>query len=212
MKRPGFIAVVFLLALIIVFIVWSVREPGRTFVLSDGTKVTLRGVTVGSNTTFYFGNPFQRMLARVPGKIGKKFKSRISANSEDNQNCATFWFTYNRPTTNSDYIGVRLIDDGLEQFSPPWWRPPNTLPNGEMIAACGHRIWPRRDKTFTLQVLEEYQGGDWKRLGETRIRNPQPQTYPDWKPESLPASRRCGDVEFLLEEVDPSMGLRNSKV
>lgn len=211
MKRPRLIVGAILLAAVVAFVVWNVREPSRTFMLSDGTKVTLRGVTVGTNTTFYFGNPFQRILARMPGKMGAKFKSRISATSESDQNCATFWFSYNRPTKNPHYMGVRLIHDTLEQFPPPWWRPPKALPNGEMIAACGHEIWPRRDKTFTLQVLEEYQGGSWKRLGETRIRNPEPQKYPDWKPESLPASRRCGDVEFLLEEVDPSMGFKELK-
>src|SRR5687767_4723670 len=130
-KRPRLIAGVILLAVVVAFVVWNVREPGRTFVLSDGTKVTLRGVTVGTNTTFYFGNPFQRMLARVPGEMGAKFRSRISANSESDQNCATFWFSYNRPTTNFHYMEVRLIHDTLEQFPPPWWRPPNMLPNGE---------------------------------------------------------------------------------
>ena len=56
-----------------VSVVQHLRVPsGETFVLSDGSRVTLRGVTVGTNSSFLFGTPLQRVLARLPGKVGEK--------------------------------------------------------------------------------------------------------------------------------------------
>lgn len=63
---------------VVVGLGWLVARQTRvqTFTLPDGSHLFLRGVTVGSNVTMNFGSGLNRMLARVPGKAGARFRGQ----------------------------------------------------------------------------------------------------------------------------------------
>jgi hypothetical protein len=56
--------------------IWSAARsaPAPSLLLPDSNRVHLVAVTVGTNAKMNFGTPVERVLARLPGKLGKRFK------------------------------------------------------------------------------------------------------------------------------------------
>src|SRR5687767_8565790 len=95
MKRR---TLLFLFSLLVVGVgafVWkSSREaPARTFLLADGSQLTFRGITIGTNHSHCLGNPLQRMAARIPGRLGEILHGRtvIKARASASES-VVFWF------------------------------------------------------------------------------------------------------------------------
>lgn len=177
-----------------------VRFPGP-LVLADGNRVHLVGVTLGTNATMHFGTGVERVMARLPGKLGSRFRgNQLSAVShtapgED----IVLWFRYDRPPQPNTYLRARL-QNGERLFVPSFSAHPQTLSNGQTVAYCGTELWPRRSRTLTFQVEEALQSShEAVCVGELTVANPGYGDYPVWVPEELPATRIFKDTGFALD-------------
>jgi hypothetical protein len=211
-KRRWLVLIVLTLLVIAGCVLWMSKPeelPGP-FVLPDSNRVTLVAATVGPNPSINFGTPIERVLARLPDPIGKRFKRNVVTTDSDASSHLVLWFTYDRPPSNDFFIRAELINNGSEFRSSGFSSGPRNLPNGTSAAYSGMRSWPRREKTLTFRLSagrarEEYKH---KQLGEITISNPAYREYPQWNPEPLPATRRFDNVSFILDDVRDTRRIR----
>jgi hypothetical protein len=187
------------LGLLIGLLIWNVNRTAdaQTFTLKDGNRLTFRTVTVGTNERVNFGSGWERLLSRLPGKHGAKFR-RNSWTDDSSEEAVVFWFTYDRPPTDDSYLDLKF--DGASSWnSHSFHLPPRTLPGGKIITLSGARNWPRREKTFAVEIIDSGLNGEkYDRLGTLKVKNPAFRSFPEWKAEPLPATRRVDDMAFEL--------------
>jgi hypothetical protein len=96
-------------------VVWN-ASPGtqaRTFLLADGSQLTFRGITVGTNHSYCFGNPFQHVAARIPGRLGEEWSGRTSVTAwSAPSNNVVFWFRVRKGSDSDSVETSRGIHDG----------------------------------------------------------------------------------------------------
>ena len=191
------------LALLAALVLWSLLGGGeaQTATLSDGTQLALRGVRVGTNCSYNFGNPLQRMAGKLPWKWAKDYALRTTAWNLSPETNLVVWFTANRKTDQVGTTRFRFVHDGgtddigLQALTAThtrpewyWWR-------------FYTSVWPRRSEHFTLQALAPAAPSDASPLWEWRVRNPLHREYPQWQPEALPCRRTVEGTVFTLEEL-----------
>ena len=190
---------------------WSAwrSEPMPSLLLPDSNRVYLVAVTAGTNAKIHFGTPIERVLARLPGKLGNRFKvNEVSAFSHMSPIPTAeivFWFRYERPPPLGSYLRPRIVDKGEELRGPVYSSHPQTLSNGVIVAHSGTHLWPRRNRTLTFQVEQALQPShESVQIGELTVANPAYGNYPIWVPEELPATRNFTNTSFILESMDKS--------
>jgi hypothetical protein len=199
-KRWVILLIALPLGVVAVCIVWfsAPRDLPRSFVLPDSNRVTLIAVTVGTNGTMHFGSPLERLLARLPGKFGKRFQRNVvdALGATSGWTNIVFWFSYDFPPPPDSSIEVEM-PASVRRFRSA----SRTLANGKTVCYAGTPLWPRRGKELTANVTEFRDGIAYHRLGEITISNPYYRKYPQWTAEPLPATRRFGNVSFTLDQV-----------
>src|SRR5688572_32904181 len=115
-----------------------------SLLLPDSNRVHLVAVTVGTNAKINFGKPIERVLARLPGKLGRRFKvNEVSAASHWSRSAQIIlWFRYDRPAEKGTYLRASLVQDDGHLHGPTSAYHPRTLPNGATIACSGTHSWP----------------------------------------------------------------------
>ena len=191
------------LALLAALVLWGLLGGGapQTVTLSDGTRLTLRGVQVGTNCSYNFGNPLQRTAAKLPWKWAKDYALRTTAWNLSSETNLVVWFTANQATEQvgtrrfrfvhvggTDDLGLQALTRTHTRPEGHWWR---------FYTA----VWPRRSECFMLQAFAPAAPSDAKPLWEWRVRNPLYRDYPQWQPEILPSRRMVEDTVFTLEEL-----------
>ena len=155
------------------------RTAVQIFALPDGSRVFLRGVTVGTNVPMNFGSGLDKMLARVPGKAGARFRRNVWTDESDKPEQLVFWFEFERARLPDSIVDVEFVDWNYRRTN--WavsWLPVQTLPNGRMIATCGFQNWPRGEKRLSMQILLEEPASDPNlegnavKIGEVTVKNP----------------------------------------
>jgi hypothetical protein len=152
---------------------WLVVRPTQvaTFTLPDGSRLYVRGVTVGSNVTVHFGSGLDKILARMPGKLGERFQRNQWRDQLDGERLI-FWFEFERAQRSNTTVDVQFTDVArLRTNRTESWLPVQTLPNGRMIADCAFMNWPRNEKTLSVEVLLE-ENRKPVRVGELTVGNP----------------------------------------
>ena len=147
------------------------RTQIATFTLPDGSRLYVRGVTVGSNVTVHFGSGLDKILARMPGKLGVRFQRNQWRDQLDGERLI-FWFEFERAQRSNTTVDVQFTDVArLRTNRTESWLPVQTLPNGRMIADCAFMNWPRNEKTLSVEVLLE-ENRKPVRVGELTVSNP----------------------------------------
>jgi hypothetical protein len=179
------------------------RELPRQFVLPDGNRVTLVDVMVGTNSSINFGTPVERVLAHLPGKLGKKFKKNTLEVAEHfgPGNNLTLLFSFERAPANPFSIDVRVAAGTNRSDGPRFRSGVRVLPNGKTVACSGVPYWPRREKMLTVRLTAMRTNEEYHAMGEITVANPAYGKYPLWQPERLPVTRRFEEVTFVLDRV-----------
>ncbi|HWH71827.1 MAG TPA: hypothetical protein VNT26_20865, partial [Candidatus Sulfotelmatobacter sp.] len=190
------------------FLVW-VRQPkpvaSGSLALPDGSLATIQAVTYGTNHVV--GTPLARLVARLPATpqrlltrfFGSRVLPRQSASSPNPAlivwldratNCAA------KPVPGG-YCEVFLSDASgfvsgeAAQMMSGFWNSPEQLRFGAI---------PRRDRTIALNFFYHYPTGAVHHCGSLPLANPVYGSFPQWQPQSLPATRQSGDVVVTLEQ------------
>ncbi len=185
---------------------WSAQrsEPTPSLLLPDSNRVHLVAVTVGTNDKINFGKPIERVLARLPGKLGKRFKANeISAGSPMSPSAhIILWFRYDRPAEKGAFLRASLVQEDGSRYAPIYAFHPRTLPNGVTVGLSGTHLWPRRNRTLTFRIEQGSQTyHEGVAVGELTVANPAYGKYPVWVPEELPVTRNFKNASFTLEAV-----------
>ena len=176
---------------------------GHTVTYSDGTTLTLKEVTYGTEHRYRGGGFRERLISLLPRKLATKYASRRGVLRRD-QPSVTFWFDRRgTPPASGDLVlcdgsGFGSIGD----YSMMKLDAPNNTIEGWAFEA-----WPRRERTFTVRVYERGKRyGDATLLGEFTVRNPRPDHYPVWTAPALPLTASNGDLSVTLFDLTAGVG------
>lgn len=179
--------------------------------LSDGMVFTVAGVDYGTNHVL--GSRFMRWAASTPPSVQAGLKKLFGPRAVPPSTLATatptlvVWLDSpsppgGRPSTATGTYEVYLADtngfvSGANQFLWPAFGTPLSLQ---------FNAFPRRGRFLGLHVFSRNAQGKMSDCGMLNILNPEYRNYPQWKPETLPVTRRAGDVEATLEQFGTGQG------
>jgi hypothetical protein len=170
--------------------------------LPDGSVVRIIGATYGTNHAI--GHPLARIAARLPAParglltrvLGPSIKSTITTKPT-----LVVWLEDTSLRTNTapgpGYFDVFLADgtgfvSGDHSSLGQWWANPQLL--------IFHAI-PRRDPKIAIEFFYHLPTGKATNCGRLYLENPLYKRYAQWQPETLPATRRTGDVEMIVRKL-----------
>jgi hypothetical protein len=177
--------------------------------LPDGTSVRLLAVTYGTNHVF--GTRAARMFARLPLAIQDFLSDLPGVSIAPAQMTTTpipellLWLDQRTngvgsPPSSSAYL-TAVLGDGSNFISGT---EPGVASSTPMSLTYPLRFaaFPRRDRQITLNIFQHDSDGGARLCGSLSFINPHSQTYPQWQPETLPVTRRAGDLEVTLQRVE----------
>jgi hypothetical protein len=206
-----------LLMLLVLGVVLVARAPSSqagsaSLVLPDGTKVSVVGVSYGTNHVF--GSRLARLVARLPDGVQNILTSVLGARASASQTTAT-----TTPTLVVWLYSPIISTPAPGRPAPGMYEVYAGDRNGFVSGASGVLFlgygglgslqlsaFPRREPTFILHVYQRNAQGKMKECGVMEVSNPVYRSYPQWQPEALPASKRVGDVAATLEQFRTGLG------
>jgi hypothetical protein len=176
---------------------------GHTVRLSDGTTLTLKAVTFGTEHRYRGGGLWQQVLRLVPPKLVARFDPRRDAFTTARPSIA-FWLARSGNTqTTGDLV---LCDSSGFGVCGDYVMTRRGAP-GAQVEGWAFEYWPRRAPTFTLRIYERgRRWGQAKLMGEFVIRNPQPRKYPVWAAPPPPITARVEDLSITLLDLVAGAG------
>ena len=205
MKRFLILLLLPVLLCLLVVIVWrsSGSAIGHTIRFSDGTTLTLKAVTCG--TEHYYGSArlWQQLLRLLPPKLATRFGAREAFTTT--RPSIAFWLARSgNPQPTGDLVLCDATGFGVCGGYVMTYRGPP----GAKVEGWAFEYWPRRARTFTLRVYERgRQWGQAKLVGEFMIRNPLFRKYPVWTAPPPPITTRVEDLSITLLDLVAGTGL-----
>lgn len=209
MRRLLFLFFGSLCLIVLAGIVVVLRQPkpitSGPLSLPDGSVVRILAVTYGTNHVV--GRPLARLVARTPAALQAVLvrllgnRATLQFSTATSEPKLVVWL--GRATNNatippgSGYYSAFLADaSGFISGDPAsiygWWSNPEQMQ---------FRVIPRRDPVIAVNFFYHAPTGGVSRCGSLPFANPLCGTFPQWQPETLPATRRVGDVAVTLEQV-----------
>ena len=199
----GFIAV--LLAGIIVYKEFAPKPPNTSITLSDGSKLNLIGITVGTNHTSR--SDLGRLLPLVPKPILDKFRQwtgnnrppQILNTAETN---LVVWLEHiGFPNTPSSSGSVVIRKPGSKRAGPDqhigFWLGAGMSNRTHSVS---FRNWPRREPWLECALLARNANYENEVVDSFRFRNPLLTSTPAWQPSPIGVQTNAGDLTVTLLE------------
>ena len=211
MKRLVFALLVLLLIAGVMFLLPTDKTSiGHTVTFSDGTTMTLRQVTYGTEHHFHGKGAWERLLSLLPRKLVAKFGVRRSLMTLRRPGVA-FWLERRGNGPASGDPQLVLCDSrgfgvcggySMMRLGSP----------GNIVEGWAYEFWPRRERTFTLRIYERgLRYPEVNLIGEFTVRNPAPDSYPEWTAPPLPQTASAGDLAVTLFDLTAGVGRGSNK-
>lgn len=206
------LASVLVIASVGVLVLFAVWQKPHSFVLPDGTRFKLAGVSYGTNQ-FIYGNALEKILFKlVPGnriKLGSVIFNRprglgVPATNPGSYDSSLNLFFETDPkfNLNSRHLWAQnfrllAVSDAGETFETA------ALPiEGAALFCLALDSYPRDEKEFTVKLLRRRNSFDpppWQTVADFRVENPNVQKPQAWMPQSFPITNRLeGGVQAVL--------------
>lgn len=194
-----------LAGLVAIFLPSGGESIGHKVTFSDGTTMTLKAVTYGTQHRYFGGGWQRRVLSLLPRKLASKFASKQGVMTTGRPSVA-FWFE--RVGTGPATGDPRLVLCDASGYgicgSPSLMR---MGAPGKWLEGWAFESWPRRERTFTLRVYEQgTRDPDANPIGEFTVRNPTPGKYPVWTAPEPPLTAREGELSVTLFDLTAGVG------
>lgn len=190
-------------AAFLVAVAWLIISYNHkpAFLLSDGSRLTYRGMTVGTNHSFHFGNVFQRLAWKVPfqpvQRYGAKGRTGLITSASYR---AIPWFSRIRGKEPASKLWVRFVDDhglsgshdGLGIYFP--------IGPGLDAGAVEVSGWPTRSRRIQCQIYEQVDKPPARLVGTITLRNPMRRQFSQWTPGPLPLYPDANGFGVTLED------------
>ncbi len=209
LPKRGVFALLLLLLLgagVVIFWPKNGESVGHTVTFADGTTMTLKTVTCGTEHRYLGGGAWQKIVSMLPRKIATRIGDRRSTLTTSRMSIA-FWFEKKGGGPKSGDPQLVLCDESGYGISGGHW-----LMRPGVMEGWAFESWPRRARMFTLRIYE--QGSRYpevKLIGEFAIRNPRPAKYPVWTESSLPVTSRVDDLSVTLVDLVSGVGRGSNK-
>ncbi len=198
MKRLRLTALVVLagLVLVVVFLLLPSPPASPWLALPDGSSVRIAAVTYGTNHVM--GPLLGRLIARLPQKLGDPLVKmsrnrlavqRVTAAAPE----LVVWLESRNYATNSPYT-ITCLGDGSNYMAGMF----GAFYGGSQIAPVDFKQAPRRDPIIAINFFPQKTPTGPTNHWSLKFPNPLYRPYPEWRPETLPATKRVGDVEVTL--------------
>ncbi|MBI2949333.1 MAG: hypothetical protein HYY23_16960 [Verrucomicrobia bacterium] len=183
---------------------------GHTVTFSDGTTLTLRQVTYGTEHSYYGKQIWRRVFSLLPRKLIEKLGVQRSV-MKVSRPSVVFWLERrgNGPASGDPQL-VLCDTDGFGVSGG--YSMMRVGPPGNCVEGWAYEFWPRRDQTFRLRIYElglRYPEADL--VGEFTVRNPTPGNYPQWAARPLPQTASEGDLSVTLFDLTAGVGRGSNK-
>jgi hypothetical protein len=189
----------FVAAAVVGFLVLYPGSTPQVIDLPDGSRLKVFRVTQSRHARHCFGNPFQKICAVLPGKMGEKLGGgTILDTGRHTEPVLAIWFTCQNST--NWWSSARIASDDGTTWAATRPLRLGSLGSNQFVGCIIAEAWPRRAKDWNVQVKAS--GGAWVSF---RIPNPNIERGEQWAPESLPVKRQLGgtDISLLAVEVEP---------
>ncbi len=206
----------------IAVIVWLTPAKPRVgpWKLSDGSELSLAGVTHGRTNTMRYGNKFADYLYPIlTPALRRKFNCQVATAPNFASNSVVLWFwakgigkwPYMPPRggfpvpsyrPQSGYAIVTVDENGMESAAPltgqfAWGSGSNLLESQVLLD------YPRRSREIKVRIYEKsMQNGLGTNLGEFTIPNPFPTNYPVWEAKTAPVSIEANGLNISVTKFE----------
>jgi hypothetical protein len=201
-NRWRLLIILFLFAAGVGVLAWilSSGEPANSIKLSDGSRLTLSGVSIGPNSSHFYGTYLQSIAEKLALRFGKAFPRGIRYSvSVANETNLLLWFRLQGKPAAAAALRFVLADEEGASALVRSSANVHPLPAGGAAVYFSQVPWPRRSRTLTVRVFDVSSEREHEVFGEFRVKNPALQIYPEWPADRLPISRHHGDAVFTLE-------------
>ncbi|MBI4663954.1 MAG: hypothetical protein HY735_34585 [Verrucomicrobia bacterium] len=183
---------------------------GHRVAFLDGTTMTLRQVTFGTEHYYHGQDLWKRLLALLPRKLAGKLGLRRSQMIVGRPSLV-FWF--DRRGNGPPNGDPQLVLCDARGFGVSGGHSMMRIgPPGNCVEGWNYDYWPRRERTFTLRIYERgLQYPDARLIGEFTVRNPTPDNYPEWHAAPLPQTASEGDLSVTLFDLTAGVGRGSNK-
>lgn len=187
----------------------SAPQSSGELVLPDGTTVRIVTVTYGTNHEF--GSLLARLVRQLPQR-GQQLATALLGN----QNLAWAGYQGWEPST---VVWLERVTNSIAPPNSPsrivaWLGDESgfTSGNANILFSRGqpfsfmtfHAV-PKRSKEVSLHFFGSYPNGSTN-LGSLRFNNLLHGDFPQWEAETLPSTKRVGDVEVTLASFTTGLG------
>ncbi|MDB6067356.1 MAG: hypothetical protein JWR26_3564 [Pedosphaera sp.] len=185
------------------------QSLSRAVTLPDGTSVRILAVTFGTNHVV--GTTMARMFARWPpvADILSTIPGLHNLGSVHSMTTPTPQFVvWLDQRTN----GASAPTPGAVWFTAVLGDGSNFISGADTSLATGNSMsliypiqfgaFPRRDRELTLNIFQQDSKAVTRLCNSLSFTSPFAKSYPQWQAESLPATKRAGDLEVTLRNVE----------
>ncbi len=205
--RRALAALIVLVLLTGVALLWPRERTsiGHKVTLSNGTTLTLRQVTCGKEHRYRGTNAWQHLVALLPAKLADRLDKRRSVLTPSASRISiAFWLECRGPWPSDPQL---VLCDVTGFGTCGGYTMMRLGPAGNCVEGWAYEFWPRREKTFTLQIYERGKRyPDAQLVGEYSIVNPKPDRYPVWTAPPLPTTTTDGDLSVTLFDMVAGVG------
>src|SRR5579863_6674194 len=214
MKKTVAVAVIFFLV-VLAAVLLTVRRsqfPTAWLQLPDGTSARILAVTYGTNHVL--GPPMVHFAASLHGEaraaIMQFYRGRQDIQIRTTQQPTLIvWLDRRKDPgapaapTGNNYIQA-VLGDG-SNFVSGLNHPIMSWIAMSQAEAVQYDVFPRRQRDITMNFFYHQQTNFQQsvtKCGTLCFPNPLYRSYPQWKPETLPATKSAGDLEITVDRVE----------
>jgi len=176
--------------------------------LPDGNSVRVLGVSYGTNHVF--GSKFAKTASRLPlwardilGTIFGPRKLVLPTSTTTPKPALLLWIdclTNNAAVPSGGYYEVFLAESNFTSGEGEFFHQP--VPFAPQVQPIDFPIFPRREREITMDFFYHDANDHIQLCHQFSFPNPLFKKYPVWPAESLPATKRVGDIEVTLLSVE----------
>ncbi len=210
----AFTAVILLAAVVVILLHRGKKGAGQIRQLPDGSTLELRQVILcmtNYNYSHESGGRWKQWIRPVRPVLPRFIENRLGFSggsfgfgNEGTTNliCITVNRRSEKPSDKADARPVRLqiVDDDGHIYDARWGAHTLGLP-GETVNGWQVRAFPKRSRNLVLRFLYQ-ENQKWGTTAEFQIVNPAQGDFPQWQPETWPASKRDGPLAVTLREFE----------
>jgi hypothetical protein len=188
MKKITLWSIISVLAIgILAVSIWWLRRP-QVVTLSDGTKLTLVGVTYGRH----------HVAPKIKVAGGR---ARNGSRIDSTNDTVVVWIEAEHKPNQYPNYQLMVYDKADTACVSAWTRTQSQIKNGVDIQGFMLDAYPRRDRKTVLRVMTYGPRGQQTAKGQFVISNPSHgKTFPTWTPDPLPDTQSDGDLDVTLNK------------